>query len=231
MSTSPPSASMLVFQHRVERLVSMLMLLDPTPEAKALLVETRRLRTAVGSWAAIPPSPEVRTQMAASLADLEERMTALAAPIPSKIPSSGPAAYSMAPEGASRSVRRLSIAPGVTLTRPHRLDWRPFAMIEGITAKLLRRSEDSSYSAIIKMDPGAMLPAHRHMAPEEMFLLEGFALLGEVEARAGDHLVAAPGSVHEAFASPDGCTFLLMASEHDEIFATHSERDTLRPSP
>jgi quercetin dioxygenase-like cupin family protein len=230
MSTSPPSASMLVFQHRVERIVSMLMLLDPSGEVKAALLEARRLRTAIGSWAAIPPSIEAREQMKATLTDLETRALDLGTQLPSGIPSSAPAGYSMAPDSSTRGKRSQSIAPGITLTRPQRIDWRPFALVDGVAAKILRRdTEVGSYSALVKMAPGTSLPRHRHAAPEQIYLLEGFAILADIETRAGDHLFAEPGSVHEELASPEGCTFLLMASEHDEMLAAGDERDTLRP--
>ena len=226
---------MLVFQHRVERLVSTLMLLDASSESKAALLEARRLRSAIASWAAIPPSIEARDQMKASLGDLEERALALGTRAPSSHPSGG---YSMSPE-ASRRKKTLSskappayggsaIAPGITLTRPQRIDWRPFATVDGVAAKILRRDSDiGNYSAIVKMDPGASLPRHRHAAPEQIYLLEGFAVMGEIETYAGDHLFAEPGSVHDELSSPDGCTFLLLASEHDEMLGR--DRDTFRP--
>jgi len=222
---------MLVFQHRVERIVSMLMLLDSCAEVTAALVDARRLRTAIGSWAAIPPSVEMREQMKSSLGDLEQRAIALGSHgsnAPSSHPSGGPVGYSMVPEASQRK-RTQSIAPGITLTRPQRIDWRPFALVDGVAAKILRRDpEIGNYSALVKMDPGAALPRHRHKAPEQIYLLEGFAIMGNIETHAGDHLFAEPGSIHDELSSPEGCTFLLLASEHDEMLGER-EPDTLRP--
>ena len=89
---------------------------------------------------------------------------------------------------------------------------------EGVYAKQLYvdRTRDL-VTMLVRMDPGAKYVPHRHAAPEQCFVLEGDLRDEGVVCRAGDFQVLAPGSVHGAQWTQDGCTVLIVSSLHDEL--------------
>jgi anti-sigma factor ChrR (cupin superfamily) len=90
-------------------------------------------------------------------------------------------------------------------------------MAPSIMAKVLRRDAVSSmYTALVRIPAGRELPAHRHTAPEEMYVIEGAVQVGDVVAQAGDVCHADAGSVHPTMRSATGCLLLIVASSRDE---------------
>ena len=69
---------------------------------------------------------------------------------------------------------------------------------------------------LIRFDPGARFPAHRHPAGEEVFVVEGQVKIGNEHLRQGDYLYAAPDSIH-ALWTESGCTLLVMLPKPAEI--------------
>jgi hypothetical protein len=137
-------------------------------------------------------------------------------PPPAPFPSAPPPAA--ASPGQGRTLRA-PIAPGITLVRPDAAPWRPFPKVPDITLKLLfRNPQQGIYTALLRLDAGAALPSHRHAATEEMYIVEGVAMIGEIEMCAGDYCRSEPGSVHERIRTAVGCTILLTGSERDEVF-------------
>ena len=69
---------------------------------------------------------------------------------------------------------------------------------------------------LLRMQPGASLPAHDHPANEECMVLEGEVMLGDVVARAGDYHLAPKGLPHGAITSKTGALLFLRAgiTEH-----------------
>jgi anti-sigma factor ChrR (cupin superfamily) len=67
------------------------------------------------------------------------------------------------------------------------------------------------------MAPGSRLPSHKHVIAEEIYVIEGSALIGTVEASEGAYCRSEPESIHVAIVSPDGCTLLVLGSERDEL--------------
>jgi len=119
--------------------------------------------------------------------------------------------------GVGRQLRA-KIADGITLVRPDAAPWRPYPNAEGVSLKLLFRDPVvGGYTALVKLDAGAELPSHRHAADEEMYVVEGVAMVGEDEMCSGDYCRAAAGSVHGTIKSAVGCMLYLKGSEHDEV--------------
>jgi quercetin dioxygenase-like cupin family protein len=86
--------------------------------------------------------------------------------------------------------------------------WRPLRLA-GVSARPLRRDAGSGAStALLRLEPGARVPAHTHPAGEEVFVLEGEVLIGGDRLTAGDYLYTPPGGVHAA-SSAGGCVFLV----------------------
>ena len=70
---------------------------------------------------------------------------------------------------------------------------------------------------LVRMDPGAGYPAHRHFGPEECYVLHGDLRVADVVLRAGDYQRLAPGSIHADHHTQDGCTLFIVSSLHDEV--------------
>jgi quercetin dioxygenase-like cupin family protein len=66
-------------------------------------------------------------------------------------------------------------------------------------------------SCLLRLAPGARVPAHGHAADETCIVLEGSAALGDVEVHAGDFHLAAAGSVHGEITSRTGALLFLSA--------------------
>ena len=76
---------------------------------------------------------------------------------------------------------------------------------------------------IIKMDPRAEIPAHRHLGDEESLVLEGTGKLGGSSFGPGDYHRAPSGSFHPSYCSEKGCVFLLFSGTEYEFSATPLE--------
>jgi anti-sigma factor ChrR (cupin superfamily) len=60
--------------------------------------------------------------------------------------------------------------------------WQPFG--PGVQLKLLHAAGDIC-SYLLRLDPGAQLPTHRHPVDEECVVLEGLVQVGELRVAAG----------------------------------------------
>lgn len=117
------------------------------------------------------------------------------------------------PEPASSAALRARVLADARRTRSRVVradegEWVPF--VPGIRIKTLRRDEaGGTQTSLWRIDPGAVVPPHRHTREEECLVLEGSVLHDGVEYFAGDYLVAPPGERHEAFLSPRGALLMI----------------------
>lgn len=107
---------------------------------------------------------------------------------------SAPAPEIAAPKTLARVRSRLlahiaeeSVDSHVTV-HPHENTWQPF--LDRIEFKLLNHV-DGVASYLLRLQPGAVLPAHRHPIDEECIVLEG-------ELRIGERLLLKAGGFHLA---------------------------------
>ena len=99
--------------------------------------------------------------------------------------------------------------PRETLTSSAAAEWRPSKVAAGVSLKVLRSDKDSGESAsLVRLEPGASVPAHDHPAGEEVFVLEGEVRIGLHHMKAGDYLYTPPDAKHAAV-SDGGCVFLV----------------------
>jgi quercetin dioxygenase-like cupin family protein len=67
----------------------------------------------------------------------------------------------------------------------------------GMTIRMLNLDPArKQFSAMIRLEPGAVYPSHAHDGPEECVVLEGELLVGGVRMKAGDYQRAEPGTAH-----------------------------------
>lgn len=116
-----------------------------------------------------------------------------------------------APETAGALRDRVLAAAREGRTQVVRADegeWQAF--VPGIRVKLLRQDPRSrTQTSLWRIDPGAMIPPHSHVAEEECLVLEGAIVHDGIRYAAGDFLLAAPGARHHAFTSPEGALLLI----------------------
>lgn len=95
------------------------------------------------------------------------------------------------------------------------LEWTP--LFPGVELKVLSVDQERGYATtLVKMAPGAMIPSHRHVEPEDSYVLEGEIVVSGVLMRPGDHCHANPGSVHPVSTTVTGCVYVAVKSLRDE---------------
>jgi quercetin dioxygenase-like cupin family protein len=91
--------------------------------------------------------------------------------------------------------------------------WRP--LVEGVRIKLLRR-QGGVLSYLLRFEPGAALPPHRHPLDEECLVLDGRLRIGSThEMGPGDYHLAHAGSLHASVSSETGATIFLRGAVPD----------------
>ena len=155
---------------------------------------------------------------AAELQDLREVATGIASTVATQPPAE---LRERLIARVARSPRRPGLAyneSGLLIARSHEINWRTLA--PGISYKpLYQDTTRSSDTMLVRMEPGAHYPSHRHAQVEELFLLSGDLHVQDQVMHAGDYCRADPDSVHDSSYSEGGCLFLLMASPDNQILA------------
>ena len=96
---------------------------------------------------------------------------------------------------------------GSTYVDPGQLEWQP-TQFDKIAMKVLYRNEaEGSMTVLLKWEPGAKLPFHRHPEIEQSWVLEGSFYDHDGICRAGQYVWRTPGSMHETH-SDEGCVLL-----------------------
>ncbi|MFT3953249.1 MAG: cupin domain-containing protein [Piscinibacter sp.] len=86
-------------------------------------------------------------------------------------------------------------------------DWQAFS--DGVRIKVLHE-QDGVLSYLLKLAPGASLPAHRHPVDEECVVLEGTLRVGtRIEVGPGGYHLAHRGALHATLSSDGGATIFL----------------------
>jgi quercetin dioxygenase-like cupin family protein len=120
------------------------------------------------------------------------------------------------PGGCGSALRALLLArvlgalppPGTRTVRAGSIAW--IELTPGVSINLLRVDpETENMTAYIRMQPGAVYPAHRHPQTEECLVVEGEIFIGSHCLRAGDMHVASSGTGHGMVTSPKGALMLL----------------------
>lgn len=85
--------------------------------------------------------------------------------------------------------------------------------IPGVTRHVLFEDhEQNRISVLMKLDPGATFPSHKHAQAEECLMLEGDLDFGAYSLKAGDYLRLAAGTEHGVARTKNGCICLVTAA-------------------
>jgi anti-sigma factor ChrR (cupin superfamily) len=89
------------------------------------------------------------------------------------------------------------------------LSWKPSTLAAGVFVKDVAVTAGLEMQ-IVRLEPGAGLPLHKHESPEFIYVLEGELTLGDQHLSRSWASVASIGSVHADVHSETGCVFVLV---------------------
>jgi len=96
---------------------------------------------------------------------------------------------------------------GSTYVDPSTMEWEK-SQFDKIWMKVLYRNADvGEMTVLLKWEPGAVLPFHKHPEIEQSWVLEGSFYDHDGICRAGQYVWRSPGSMHET-KSDEGCLLL-----------------------
>lgn len=95
-------------------------------------------------------------------------------------------------------------SPAMVVTRATDAHWLP-GPASGVEICLLRGKK----TMLVRLSPGARVPAHHHASDEQCLVLEGSLSDGEITVQSGDFVYMQAGSTHRELSSATGCTFLI----------------------
>jgi anti-sigma factor ChrR (cupin superfamily) len=84
--------------------------------------------------------------------------------------------------------------------------WQPLG--PGVQLKLLHAAGDI-WSYLLKLEPGAQLPTHRHPVDEECVVLQGTVQVGELRVGAGGFHLGRKDVLHAPITALDGAVLFL----------------------
>jgi anti-sigma factor ChrR (cupin superfamily) len=86
---------------------------------------------------------------------------------------------------------------GSTYVKPSEMEWRP-TRFEKVSIKVLYEdAERGEMTCLLKLEPGAYIPFHKHPEIEQSLVLEGSVEDHDGVATAGDYVWRKPGSLHD----------------------------------
>jgi anti-sigma factor ChrR (cupin superfamily) len=112
---------------------------------------------------------------------------------------------------------------GSAYIKPAQMDWKP-TRFEKISIKVLyENAEKGEMTCLLKLEPGAYVPFHKHPEVEQSFVLEGSVEDHDGVATAGDYIWRKPGSQHDN-RSPNGAVLLAVYRKPNIFY--HTGRET-----
>lgn len=150
-----------------------------------------------------PLPPDVPTDTPLDVAQLDADLLAAF----SASQAAEPIDLGLARRVKQRLLRRIAEVEDRHLTvQPDEPSWQPFDA--GVQIKVLHEA-GGIMSYLLKLAPGASLPAHRHPCDEECVVLEGELHIGGLTVAAGGFHLARQHSLHDRIHTVTGATIFL----------------------
>ncbi|HEY0546958.1 MAG TPA: cupin domain-containing protein [Pyrinomonadaceae bacterium] len=91
-------------------------------------------------------------------------------------------------------------------------------MCAGVIFKqLFKDATRQTVTSLVKLEPGAYIPMHRHRGIEECYVIEGDVFANNEALKAGDYTCAMEGSIHHPISTLNGALLLIVAPESYEV--------------
>ena len=92
--------------------------------------------------------------------------------------------------------------------------------VPGVSLKQLFLDESTgNVTRLVKLEPGAVYPAHGHAGLEHCYVVEGDLVFHDHTLHSGDYEVAMPDTAHSTVSSVHGCLLLLITNQNDRVWA------------
>lgn len=125
-------------------------------------------------------------------------------------------------ESETKAQRRSKSASGFIVVRAGEGDWVE-TEDEGVCYKLLFADRKlGTYTTLLRLQPGARIPRHRHLGVEQCLVLEGDLSAGSVKMSAGDFNCSLPNSIHDEIATEGGALLLIVSPEKYEVVGPYT---------
>jgi quercetin dioxygenase-like cupin family protein len=112
---------------------------------------------------------------------------------------------------------------GSTYVKPDEIEWKPTSFDKVSVKVLYEDREKGEMTCLLKLEPGAHIPFHKHPEVEQSLVLEGSVEDHDGVANAGDYIWRIPGSMHENF-SPNGAVLFAVYRKPNIYY--HAARET-----
>ena len=109
------------------------------------------------------------------------------------------------------------LAPALLVVRRDAGEWEATPAPGVFFKTLFVDREHDTVTRLVRLDPGARIPSHRHLGYEQCLVVEGRMRAGELHLRAGDFNCSAPGTIHEEIYTEEGALLLIVAPESYEV--------------
>jgi anti-sigma factor ChrR (cupin superfamily) len=112
---------------------------------------------------------------------------------------------------------------GSTYVKPSDIAWKP-TRFDKVSIKVLYEDpERGEMTCLLKLEPGAYIPFHKHPEVEQTWVLEGAVQDHDGIATAGDYIWRKPGSQHDN-TSPGGAVLLAVYRKPNIYY--HAAKET-----
>ena len=111
------------------------------------------------------------------------------------------------------------VEPSRVLVRARERAWEPSGVPGVATRQLFVDQATGNVTSLVKLDPGAVYPAHRHFGHEHCYVLEGDLVFHDHVLQPGDYEVAMASTAHSTVTSTQGCLLLIINNQRDELLA------------
>lgn len=102
------------------------------------------------------------------------------------------------------------------IVRSNDVKWKSYGVPGVSFAKLYIDKKKREITCLMRLEPGATFPLHRHAASEEVFVLEGDLMVEGEICHQGDYIRSLPGSIHSSL-TQGGCLLLMKTSIDNEM--------------
>jgi ChrR Cupin-like domain len=109
-----------------------------------------------------------------------------------------------------------SVAMQPLIVRSEQVRWAPHSVPGVEVGGLYLNKQTREVSCFVKITPGVRYPLHQHAGAEEVLVLEGDLVVGDVVCLAGDYIRSAPGSAHDPI-TYNGCKLFIRSSLDDRM--------------